>query len=71
MNLDKSFDSGLGKNMHKSARSSGSVNSSNPHHLRGWRLHHHGGGVCCAFVLCVVVLSGHRYVDKYRMITLR
>ena len=74
MNLFKSFDSGLGKNMRKDVCPSGGVDSSNPHHQRSWRLHHRGGGVCCVFVLCVAVLSGCRhssYVDKYQKITLR
>jgi len=46
MNLFKSFDSGIGKNMCNNTHSSGSVDSSNPCRRRGWRLHHHGGGVC-------------------------
>ena len=41
--------------MHKAARPSGGVGSSNPHHWRGKRLHHHGGDVCCVFELCVAV----------------
>ncbi len=51
LNSTKPFDSGLEKWMHKAARHSGSVVSSNPCHWRGKRLHHHGGGVCWLFVL--------------------
>jgi hypothetical protein len=46
-----SFDSSLGTNMHKAARPSGGMVSSNPHCWRGERHHHHGGGVCWLFVL--------------------
>jgi len=45
MNLYKSFNSGIEKNMSKDACSSGSVDSSNSRRHRGWQLHHHGGGV--------------------------
>ncbi len=37
--------------MHKAARHSDGVDSSNPCRWRGKRLHHHGGGVCWLFVL--------------------
>jgi hypothetical protein len=50
-NQTKSFNSGLGMNMHKAAHPSGGVVSSNPHRWRGERLHHHGGGVCWLLVL--------------------
>ena len=52
LNLLNRFDGILGMSMHKAAHPSGSVGSSNPCHLRGWRLHHHVDGVChvvCAF----------------------
>jgi hypothetical protein len=53
MNLFKSFNSNLGQYMRKAARPLGSMESSNPRHWRGKRLHHHGGGggVCWLFVL--------------------
>jgi hypothetical protein len=51
MNLFKSFNSDLGQYMHKAACPSGGMESSNPRHWRGKRLHHHGGGVCWLFVL--------------------
>ncbi len=51
LNLTKSFNSGLKKWMHKAARHSDGVDSSNPRCWRGKRLHHHGGGVCWLFVL--------------------
>jgi hypothetical protein len=40
------FDGVLGKIMRKTAHPSGSVGSSNPRCLKGWRLHHHGDGIC-------------------------
>jgi hypothetical protein len=46
LNLIKPFNSSLGKYMFKTARPSGSVDSSNPCCCRGKRLHHHGDGVC-------------------------
>jgi hypothetical protein len=45
LNLFNCFDGVLGKIMRKAAHPSGGVGSSNPSHLRGWRLHHHGDGV--------------------------
>jgi hypothetical protein len=45
LNLTKTFDISLGKYMHEAARPSGGVDSLNPCHLRGERLHHHGDGV--------------------------
>ncbi len=51
MNLFKSFNSNLGQYMRKAACPSGGMESSNPRHWRGERLHHHGGGVCWLFVL--------------------
>ena len=60
MNLFKSFDSGLGKNMRRAARPLGGLDSSNPRRWRGWRLHHHGDGVCFSclvFVLFVLFLT--------------
>jgi hypothetical protein len=41
--------------MHKAARPSAGVDSSNPHRWRGKRPHHHGGDVHTVFVLCVAV----------------
>ncbi len=41
--------------MHKAARPSGGVGSSNPHHWRGKRLHHHGDVCCVVLWLCVAV----------------
>ncbi len=51
MNQTKSFNSGLGKYVHKAACPSGGVDSLNPCRWRGKRLHHHVGGVCWLFVL--------------------
>jgi hypothetical protein len=51
MNLCKPFASRLGTNMSTAAHHSDGVDSSNPHHWRGKRLHHHGVGVCWLFVL--------------------
>ena len=73
MNLFKSFDRGLGKNMLMAARLLGGMDSSNPRRWKGERLHHHGDGVwevVCAFC---AVKSGHyhsSYVTKYWNITL-
>ena len=71
MNPLKTFDRGLGKNMPKATNPLGGMDSSNPRHWRGWRLHHHSVGVCCVYVLCVAVSSGHHlsWVDKYHKIT--
>ena len=73
MNPLKTFDRGLGKNMPKATNPLGGVDSSNPRHWRGWRLHHHSVGVCCVYVLCVAVSSGRHLscVDKYHTKTLR
>ena len=71
MNLFKSFDSGLGQYMRNASRLSGGVESSNPCHWRGKRLHHHGGDVCCVFVLVSSGCCHSSYVDKYQNITLR
>ncbi len=51
MNQTKTFNSSLGTNMHKAARPSGSMVSSNSCRWRGKWCHHHGGGVCWLFVL--------------------
>jgi hypothetical protein len=51
LNLTKLFKGGLGQYMRKAARPSGSMDSLNPRHWKGERLHHHGGGVCWLFVL--------------------
>jgi hypothetical protein len=51
MNLFKLFNSNIGQYMRKAARPLGGMESSNPRHWRGERLHHHGGGVCRLFVL--------------------
>jgi len=46
MNPLKTFDRGLGKNMPKATNPLGGMDSSNPRHWRGERLHHHGDIVC-------------------------
>ncbi len=51
LNLNKPFNNGLKKWMHKAAHHSDSVDSSNPRRWRGKRLHHHGSSVCWLFVL--------------------
>jgi len=63
------FNSGVGLNIRKAARPYSGMDSSNPRHWRGERLHHHGDGVChvvCAF--CAVSSGLHHswYVDKYK-----
>ncbi len=50
MNLTKTFVGGLGQYMCRAAHHSGGVDSSNPYHWSGKRLHHHGGDVCCVLV---------------------
>ncbi len=64
MNLFKSFDSNLGQYMHKAARPSGGMESSNPCRWRGKRLHHHGGGggVCWLFVFLWIDLWHHELI---------
>ena len=63
LNLLNRFDGGVGKIMCKAARRSSGIDSSNPCHWRGERLHHHGEvvGVCLLFVLfvpsCLVVVT--------------
>jgi hypothetical protein len=60
--------------MHKAAHSLGNVDSSNPHCLRHWWLHHHGCGVSCVFALCTAVSSGYchlPYAKNYQNTTLR
>jgi hypothetical protein len=51
LNLLNRFDGGIGTNMRKATRPSSGMDSSNPRHWRGERLHHHGDGVCLLFVL--------------------
>jgi hypothetical protein len=73
MSLVKPQNNGIRKFKCKAARSSGGVDSSNPHRWRGKRLHRHHGDVCCVFVLCVAVSSGRltHQIKKYQNITLR
>ena len=42
MNLLKPFGVGLEKDMGKAAHPWDVMDSSNPHHRKGWRLHQHG-----------------------------
>jgi hypothetical protein len=70
MNLCKSFNSGLRKNMCTDASPSGGMDSSNPRHWRDGRLCHHGDGVwkviCafCAVSQLVTCQSGSPYVKN-------
>ena len=59
--------------MRKAAHLLGGMDSSNPHHLRGERLHHHDDVVCRVVFAFCVVSSGRphsSYVDKYERSTL-
>ncbi len=47
----RNYQPSLGKYMRKAPHHSDIVDSLNPCHWRGKRLHHHGGGVCWLFVL--------------------
>ncbi len=72
MNLFKSFNSSLGQYMRKAASPLGGMESLNPCHWRGERLHHHGGSVYWFFVLLwmdswrqAVISLACRQIRKY------